>query len=669
MRTHRGMLRVVFVAACCSSIATHGAEDNQEVLTALSLEDLMQVEVVTASRNSSTLMDTPAAVYVITSEDIRRSGVTTIPDALRMAPGIDVARIDASRFAVSVRGFTSQYANKVLVMIDGRSVYKPLFAGTVWELQDMLLDDIDRIEVVRGPGASTWGANAVNGVINIVTKKASKTTGSMVSGITGTEETWMGEGRHGGRINENTYYRVYAKAFEHEGFADEDGDDLPDMWRQQRAGFRIDSDPSAWDSLSLAGEVFESASQLGGISLQSVPPGQITSSDVDTDGGHVLGTWSRAFSSQSKMKVQTSFEHTDRTVEQGLNEERDAFAFDAQHDFALGARQQVTWGLAANLSEDQTEPSAFVTYNPADRDIETYSTFIQDDVTVIPERLFAAVGTKLEKYEYSDDWELLPSARVLIKPTEKQSAWAAVSRAVRTPARSEHEGNSVLSVDTTTSPTTLWRAIGREDVESETMTAYELGYRAEVFNTVIFDAAAFYNDYDDLVSLEPGAPIPPAGGARTQTRPFYADNKLAGESYGGELSAQWQAVETWRLQAEYSYIKIDLRNVENGEDTIFLGREDETPQNQFSVRSSLDLARNVEWDVWVRYVDERPTRHTPDYTTLDTRVAWRPRPDLELALVGQNLLDSQHLEYGNQFRNVLSTEIERSVYGKATWWF
>ena len=662
-----GVASMVSALALATGVVAEEAVENADKTAAwpktLSLADLMNVEVVSASRHSTSLMKTPAAVYVITEDDINRSGATTLPDALRLAPGVDVAKIDAARYAVSIRGFTSQFSNKLLVLIDGRSVYKPLFAGTTWETQDLLLSDIDRIEVIRGPGASTWGANAVNGVINIVTKNSSQTQGNRVSFLGGNEEEWTGTGRHGGKLGENATYRVYAKAFERDGGVDANGNDLPDLWRQSRTGFRIDAEPTAWDFLMVEGDLYQSESQLAGRSPRL--PGKIITSDVDSEGGYVLSSWTRVFSSTSKMIVRGYVDHGDRDVEEGLQEERTAYDLDAQHDFALGSRQQITYGLAANVSDDSTSDSPTVSYDPNDRTLETYSTFLQDDITLAPDTLLLTIGAKLEHHEYTD-WEFQPTARLLFSPTDKQSVWASVSRAVRTPSRAEREGNSILNVVTSTKPPEAWRALGNDDVISEDLTAYELGYRVEATERLFTDIALFYNDYDNLISLERGTSIP---GATTVNVPYNGDNNLVAESYGGEVSAQWQALDTWRLTAAYSYLNTDGDTTGGSTDKASVARDEGDPENQISLRSAMDLSRTVQFDLTIRYVDEREARRIDDYTALDARLAWRARKDVEFALVGQNLLDPQHPEFGSQYANVLSTEVERSLYGKVTCWF
>lgn len=632
-----------------------------------SLEELMKMTITTPSKRPVMLLDSPSAAYVITAEDIRRSGVTSIPDALRMAPGLTVSRIDVSRWAVSMRGFHGQYAKHLLVMIDGRSVYTPLFSGVTWELPDVMLEDIDRIEVVRGPGASTWGANAVNGVVNIITKSAKDTQGGLVSFGGGNVEEAFGSARYGGAINENTHYRVYVKAFERDGFVDSDGDDTQASWDQVRGGFRLDGEPTAWDTWSLSGDVFSSDPQIAARPA-SAPPGSdaIQLQDADNVGASLVGKWDHVITETSVLRLQSYYDYIDRDVLPSFKEQRDTFDLDLQHEFALTDHQQFVWGGGYRYYRENNESGQFVKFTPEEQDMSLYSLFVQDNIKLMDERLTLTVGSKFEEHEFTG-WEVQPDARALYKLTDKQSVWASVSRAVRIPTRVEYEGSYLLDIEVENGKPVFLTIVGDDDQVSEELIAYETGYRAIPTEKLTLETALYYYDYDKLASAEPG---PDFVGANGQTvRPYFADNKNEGEGYGGEVSANWIACDWAAFQTAYSLAQLDLRNTDGGKDTVALLNEGKTPEHQVSLRTMLQVAKNVEYDVWVRWVDDLSALDVPSYWTMDMRVGWMARRNLELAIVGQNLLDDHHPEFKAAFYNGIEPEVVRSVYAKATYFF
>ena len=632
-----------------------------------SLEELMQVKLVTPSRQSETLLDTPSASYIITGEDIRRSGATSVPDALRLAPGVSVSRIDLSRWAVSMRGFHSQYSKNLLVLADGRSVYTPVFSGTHWDNFDFMLEDIDRIEVVRGPGATTWGANAVNGVINVISKSAEDTQGGLISLGGGTTEEVFGALRYGGKINDTTHYRVYVKGFERDGFDDNEGEDTGTSWDAAQTGFRMDGEPSAWDSWTLQGDLYESDSTIA--ARPSTPTADaLTYQDVDNSGGNLLGRWNRTISESSSLRLQAYYDRVDRDLLPALRERRDTIDLDVQHDFALTDNQQLVYGAGYRFIHEDSTSGRFITFDPEERDSHLYSAFIQDNIRLMDDRLTLTFGSKFEDHEYTG-LEVQPDARALYKLTAEQSVWAAVSRAVRTPSRLEYEGSYLLDIAVENQQPVLLTIFGNDDQQSEEVLAYETGYRAIPNESWIFDIALYYYDYDNLVSAEPGADIAsPVPGGPT-IRPYYSSNDNEGEGYGGEMSTHWIACDWASFQASYSLGKLNLENSSGGTDSIALLASDKSPQHMVSLQSLLQLARNVEFDVTVRYVDELSGLDVPSYWNADVRLGWMMRKDIELAVVGQNLLEDQHAEFKTQFYNGLQTEIERSVYGKITWMF
>ena len=644
--------------ASAGNIDTHTPD-----LMHLSLEELMNVEVTSVSKRAEKLSEAPAAISVTTAEELRRSGVTSIPEGLRLVPGLEVARVDAHNWAISGRGFNDLFANKLLVLMDGRSVYTPLFSGVYWDVQDTLLEDIDRIEVIRGPGSTLWGANAVNGVINIITRPARDTQGLLLTGGGGTEEQGFGGLRYGGSMGPNAYYRVYARYFNRDDQVLPDGSDSNDRWNMERAGFRIDWDASTDNHLTLQGDLYSGRlDQTYFLPIPNPPFAQTNQGHLNVNGGNVLGRWSHSFSAGSDLKLQLYY---DRTVRDGpvLNEDRDTFDIDLQHHFLLGERQDVVWGAGYRVSSDEIDDTYTVTFNPDQRAIQLFSFFGQDEITLVPDRLRLTLGSKFEHNEFTG-FEYQPSVRSSWTPTDRQTVWASISRSVRTPSRAEED---ILLRQLSTVPGVQQVLLqGNREFDSEQMLAYEAGYRWRPRDRISLDVAAFYHDYDHLRSLEPGGfqfgpPGPPV------TAVFTAANKLHGETYGIEFAPSWQVTEGWRLQAAYTFLQMQLHHDAGSGDTTSERDERRSPHHQFSLRSSMDLLHNVEFDCAFRYVEGLPDFQIPSYAVVDVRLAWRPLKDLELAIVGQNLLDNRHPEFQSLFIPTERTEVQHSVYGKVTW--
>ncbi len=640
---------------------TMAREPEADFLSEYSLTDLMDVEISTASRMPLSLLDTPAAVGVVTAEDIRRSGATSIPDALRLAPGVTVSRIDLSRWAVSVRGFHGQFAKHLLVLIDGRSVYTPLFSGTTWELQDLMLEDVDRIEVIRGPGAALWGANAVNGVINIITRDSDATQGVLLTLGGGGTERAFGSARYGGSLNDNTTYRVYVKAFERDGFVDEDGMDTQDQWTSVRGGFRIDGEPTAWDEWTLQGDVYNSESEIAArASPFAANPGELLVSDNDNLGGNLIGRWSHVYAEGSRIQLQMYYDRIVRDLSPTFEERRDTVDTELQFHHALNPRHQVVMGGGYRYMHDDDVSGLFIQFDPEEKDTHIANVFIEDEYALVENELFFTAGVKLEHHDYTE-YELQPNIRMRYHPADRHTLWASVSRAVRTPSRIEYEGINVVNVEVQDGVPVLWTVFGSDDLDAEELIAYEAGYRALVHDEFTFDAALFYNDYDSLISAEPGPTFPDAGGM-SMIRSFRADNKLAGSSYGGEAAVMWYPLEDLRLKLSYGYVQMDLDQIDGGQDIIVINDENKTPRNQAQFWVSLDPCDDVTLDVVTRYVDSIPYLEVPSYITADVRLAWQATRRVEFAVVGQNLLEPQHPEFKGKFLNILQPEIERSAY-------
>jgi len=686
----RRLSRVTIVSMLVSLLIAVYCPDNLEAgqqlpadLTELSLEELMDLEVTSVAKKSQKLSDAAAAVFVITGEDIRRSGVTSIAEALRLAPGMQVARVDANKWAITVRGFNGRFVDKLLVLIDGRSVYTPLFSGVFWDVQDTLLADVERIEVIRGPGSTMWGANAINGVINIITKNAGDTQGGLVTAGGGAEERSYGSVRYGGKLSENAYYRAYAKYFSRDGFVDASGNDAADDWNMARGGYRMDWQPSNRDSFTLQGDIYDgSIGQTINEPSLTKPFTRTINGDVDAAGGNILTRWKGIFSKYSQVGLQLYYDRTERTELVGA-EFRDTFDVDFQHQFALGKRQEIVWGLGYRFTRDEIDGTFIFSTDPDSRSNNLFSAFVQDELGLFPDRLYLTLGSKFEHNDYTGV-EIQPNGRLIWTPTERHTSWAAMSRAIRTPSRVDNDAwlnDSVIlagflfpSLPTELKSTpTLISISGRRDIESEELVAYELGSRVQPVNHLFLDIAVFYHVYDNLMTAEVDEQAPgfrPAEPSHYVAN-YIVANKMQGETYGVELAIDWRRLDWWRLKAAYSYLEIQLRIDEDSEDYITEQMyEGADPNHRLSLFSSLALRKYLELDLWLRYVDNLPSLATDSYITMDARLGWKPRNDLEVSIVGQNLLDNYHPEFKTDMAiEGIPTQVERGIYGKITWRF
>ncbi|MCZ6491622.1 MAG: TonB-dependent receptor plug domain-containing protein, partial [Acidobacteria bacterium] len=528
-------------------------------LAQLSLEELMMVEVSTVGKRSQTLSETPAAIYVLTQEEIRRSGATSIPEALRRVPGLNVAQLNSNQWAISARGFNGLFANKVLVLIDGRNVYSPLFAGVNWDVQDMLLEDVERIEVIRGPGATLWGANATNGVINIITKRAEDTQGGLLTGGFGSVEKGFGGVRYGGQIGQEAFYRFYAKYFNRDGLTRLDGRKGADDWDSLRGGFRMDWSGPGGNSLTMQGDIYHADTGVTQTFAAISPPFQSTVDNRrELNGGHLLGRWQHNYSPTSTTQLQFYYDRAERK-EILLEEVRDTFDLDFQHQFSWGARHNIVWGAGYRYTKDDLQNSFVLTFSPNERGDHLFSGFAEDEIELVSNWLSLILGFKLEEND-STGFEIQPSARLAWTPSIRQTGWASVTRAVRTPNRFIEDVRIRLAViPNPQGPLTILSILGSRDVKSDNILAYELGYRYQPTPDVSLDVATFYNLYSDLLSTEPASPFfessPPPPHLVV---PLRFDNQLEGETYGLEAIVAWQAASRWKLRASYSWLDIQL---------------------------------------------------------------------------------------------------------------
>lgn len=634
----------------------------------LSLEELMSVVVTSASKKSQTLAETAAAVYVISAEDIRRSGASNIPEVLRLAPGVQVSAIGNNKWAVSIRGFADRFSNKLLVLVDGRSVYTPLFSGVLWESLDVPLETIARIEVIRGPGASIWGANAVNGVINILTRSPFDTLGSQVAVAAGSELRAYGYARHGWSPDPDTAISLHAKAHDYATARRASGGEGVDDWQGQTAGFKLERLLER-GSLHVQGGVSRARAgdELTLISISpttALPTDTVVQSTEEISNSHLLARWEGLNRAGSQDSLQFSLEHSDyRHVI--LTEHRVTADLEYQQRLRFGERQDLIWGLGYRYSTDRIVSSPLIQVGESERDTALYSAYAQDEITLLPERWRLSLGARLERNDYTGI-VFQPNLRLLWTPDLENSVWLSLARAVRTPSRIERGGSTYIDVALPgVPPPNIVQLLSRA-LADEHVNALDLGWRLRFNASASLDLAAFHYQYEKLRGAVAAAPqVVPPGYLLIQTQ---ENNANSAEISGLEASLDWRPSQDWRLQASYGWLSYKVRSAPfpNQLPSDYL---DVSPTHQLSLRSSLDLSPRLRWDAWVRHVSRIKRYDTPAYTTLDMRLAWQPHKELEIALVGQNLLDSAHPEFGSTFILSAPSEVERGVYLKADWKF
>jgi iron complex outermembrane receptor protein len=680
VRSAGRILLAGFLAVCLTAPTPAQTSRSVPDVTAMSMEDLMNLQVTSVSKRTQKVADAAAAIFVITQEDIRRSGATSIPEALRLAPGLEVARIDQNKWAIGSRGFNGRFDNKLLVLIDGRSVYTPLFSGVYWNVQDVMLEDVDRIEVIRGPGATLWGANAVDGVINVITKKAKATQSAVVTAGAGTDERAAGGVRYGGKLGDNTYYRAYTKYFDWGPSAYPYPSEMTahDGWDALRGGFRADWTPAGANSLTLQGDIYRSRfDETLTVASLSAPYSNTFPNDGKYSGGNILGRWNHT-SERSSMSLQMYYDNTTITDHSLFGDHQNILDLDFQHGFHVGDSQQFVWGLGYRSVRDKNDSSFTVSLQPNQVTLNQFSTFLQDEISLVDNRLQITLGSKFERNKFTG-FEIEPNARLLWTLTPNQSIWTAVSRAVRTPALTE-EGlrlNSAVIPPGNSSPfPTVIAVFGcnisspppcSQQFNSEDLLAYELGYRVQATSNLSLDIATFYNNYSNLRTAEPGAPFVEGSPAPTDVVvPFVAGNKMSGGTYGVELFADWKVVPKWRLAGSYSYLQMDIHKNKDSLDPTPDNPNGSSPRHQWYLRSSVDLPKHFDQDTTLRFVDHLPGLNVPSYYSLDAHLGWRPVTRLELSIGGQNLLNNWHLEFMPDFVNTSPTVVKRSIFGSIT---
>ncbi|MCP5245622.1 MAG: TonB-dependent receptor [Burkholderiales bacterium] len=670
-------MRCAAESTYAAKYSTDSVQNNMNRLMDMSIEELMNIEVTTVTRHAQKLSKVSSAVFVITQDDIKRSGVTSIPEALRMAPGVQVARIGADKWSISVRGFNGRFANKLQVLMDGRSVYNPLFAGILWDQQDTLMEDIERIEVIRGPSAAMWGANAVNGVINIITKKASDTQGTLLTAGGGSFEQGFVGARYGGKIDDNTPFRFYAKGFTRDHLNSTRGGSANDAWHSARGGFRMDH-VRGIDQFTLQSDIFYNAQgDRLDKSLLIAPIIQAESVRGNSKGGNIRFRWDRAFSEKSSLSLQTYYDIIDFRMATWSNVRAESFDIDFQHRFPLFDRHDITWGANYRLYHNKVFDTELISLNPREQTNHLASAFLRDEITLIPEKLKLTLGSRFGYNDFTG-MEIQPNARLMWMPSMQNSVWMSVSRAVRIPSRAENDillnaqtlseipgGSNLISFPV------LTQILGTPSFNSEKLLAYELGFRHQFPFQASVDIATFFNDYSQLRDLSAGIPSFLANPIPHLVLPVSLTNKASGHTYGVEISADSRPLENWRLQLSYSYLNMHISS-----DSILKQLDPTTgsaakvnPQHQVSLRSNYDLSDKIQFNLWLRYVSSVDFFNIPSYVTMDAKLAFKPVRNVELFLVGQNLLKQNHNESVSAFIPLVPSSIPRGIYVGAEWRF
>ncbi len=698
------------------AIAESPVSEDDELLN-LSLEELISLDVpdvTSVSRKKQRLMDSAAAVYVITSEDIQRSGVTSIPEALRMVPGMQVARMNGNTWSISTRGFNYIFANKLLVLIDGRTVYSPLFSGVNWDVQDTILEDIARIEVIRGPGAALWGANAVSGVINIITKHAGDTQGGLLTTGFGSEEKAFATYRYGGEMGEDAYFKTYYKVFHRDGMLNFDGSDAADDWKIHRAGFRTDWKATNGADVTVQGDIYTGSTRppmkvyAGLEEVVKINPNL----SRDQKGGNLIGNWKYKYDNSSDISLKAYYDRYENYDYRAISK-RDMGDIEFQHHFKPWEKHDLIWGGSFRITQYNLSDMNQIELKGGSRTDRLYSAFIQGDITFNPEWNLT-FSSRFEHNSFTG-FEVQPNARVTWKATENRTFWSSVSRAVKTPSISETSVTSRefiyvnFPISKDVDPRSRMAISGNPSLKSEELLALEFGYR-EQFNDIFrIDITTFLNKYDNLLSYinsNPGEcdrfpddttkvmvtdiygkliPVCSLGqksinGENVHVVEYSAtlDNKLSATAFGFEITADWQVKDWWKLQFNYSYFGIDASRPQEPINENYLVEnegllEDLSASHTANFRSSINLPNQWYFDFWIRYIDKITEAHFQSkgkakaYTNTDIRIAKKYGDNLEISLIGQNIFDRSRLEFDEIFSGQSPTEVERAWYLQLRW--
>lgn len=638
--THRAISPIsVFLLLAAPSVFAATAEPmllaRVDDLASLSLESLMNIDVVSVSKRSEPLQQSPAAVFVLDGSSIIRSGVKSIPEALRLIPGLQVARLDSHTYAITARGFNSTVADKLEVLMDGRSLYTPMYSGVFWDAQDTLMEDIERIEVIRGPGAALWGANAVNGVVNIVTKSAANTQGGLEQMGGGGEFEGFAAWRYGGKVGEKGHYRVYAKTTHYTAQEAAGAGDAGDAWNHDQLGFRTDLVLSDRDTLTLQGDMYKERIE-----------NSLSSKDEAISGHNLIARWKHRYDDGADTEVQFFYDQTSRDETRTFAEDRNIYDLEVKHRFSIGERQNFVIGGGYHTTDDKIDSlnPGLLQFLPPTRKDETLDVFAQNQIELVEDKLHLTLGAKYENNDYTGD-EFQPSARFSYIVSEQNTVWGAISRAVRIPNRLDHTLEIFGGV-----------LIGDENFTSEEVIAYELGYRTILSSVLSADTAIFYNEYDSLRSFTDDFLNP-------QTLPVRFVNDGAGRTHGVELTVRWEPAPEVKVLASYVYMDMDIAAKFGSGDVNIEQNDENDPNSKLSLRLDWDIRPNWSLQTRARWVDSLDDLGVDAYTAVDLTSIWRVSPSVELSVVGSNLFDPQHSEFSGGY------EVSRSVHGQFTWHF
>jgi iron complex outermembrane recepter protein len=653
------------LAALLAALSSYAQQQPNPDLSQATLEDLLNIQVTSVSKKEQKLSKTGAAIFVITQEDIRRSGATNIPDLLRLAPGVDVARVDANEWAVSIRGFSDLYANRVLVLVDGRSVYSPTFGGVFWDMVDVPLEDIERIEIIRGPGGTVWGANAVNGVINIISRSAAETKGGLISAGTGSEDHADALLQYGAHIGQDGDYRVFGKFFDVGNSVFPNTQQAADGWLSGHAGFRSDWNLSQQDTLTVQGDFLKTdgGQTITSLFSNALPLAGTFNNPTQGTAGNILMRWNHTLANGSTMSWQL-YDDYSRHLDLGFLDAHNTVDLDFQHHIAWGAWNDIVWGLDARLIESQFGAGYALAIVPNHRIDGLLSAFLQDELK-LSNSLSLTIGAKAEHNDFTGP-ELEPSAQLVWTPDGKQTVWVSSARAVREPTPTDDDIQDYTASGPIGSLIGVVKLMGNPFMKAEELRDVEAGYRAQANRHVSLDVATFVGFYRNSESAAAQAPYMATSqqGLSYLVLPEVFVNGPPDYTYGAEFSANWSLTDHWRISPGYSYFHMSA-NADSSHLDIPPGT---SPNHQFQVRSLLDLPHHLEWDNTLEYVSKLVVGSVPAYARLDSRLGWRVGEFVELSVVGQNLLSPRQAEFFDT-DSLNRTLVERSVFAKVTWRF